>query len=143
MPAWVEDAFADYASRMPRESRLELREIPLGRRAGKGGRAVAEEGERMLKALAPDDRVVALEVGGRALDTESLARRFGNRLQDGRDVVFAIGGPDGLAPVVVERAEWRWSLSPLTLPHGLVRVVLAEQLYRATTILAGHPYHRA
>jgi 23S rRNA (pseudouridine1915-N3)-methyltransferase len=143
MPAWVQDAYADYANRMPRESRLELREIPLGRRGGKGGRAVADEGERMLKALRPDDRVVALEVGGRALDTESLARRFEAWLQDGRDVVFAIGGPDGLAPVVIERAEWCWSLSPLTLPHGLVRVVLAEQLYRATTVLGGHPYHRA
>jgi len=143
MPAWVQDAYAHYANRMPRESRLELREIPLGRRGGKGGGAVAEEGERMLKALRPDDRVVALEVGGRTLDTASLARRFEAWLQDGRDVVFAIGGPDGLAPVVVERAEWCWSLSPLTLPHGLVRVVLAEQLYRATTVLAGHPYHRA
>ena len=76
-------------------------------------------------------------------DLHDLAFMAGCWLQDGRDVVFAVGGPDGLAPPVVERAEWRWSLSPLTLPHGLVRVVLAEQLYRAWTVLQGHPYHRA
>ncbi len=143
MPDWVAAGFADYAGRLPRECRLELKEIPLGRRGGKGGRAVAEEGERMLKAVRPDDRVVALAVDGDAPDTEALARRLDGWLLDGRDVVFTIGGPDGLAPEVLARAEWRWSLSPLTLPHGLVRVVLAEQLYRATTVLAGHPYHRA
>ena len=144
MPDWVKAGFAEYASRMPRECRLELQEIALGRRGGKGGpRAVAEEGERMLKSIRPEDRTVALDVRGRTVDTEGLARRLADWLQDGRDVVFAVGGPDGLAPAVLERAEWRWSLSPLTLPHGLVRIVLAEQLYRATTVLAGHPYHRA
>lgn len=145
MPDWVSAGFADYAGRMPRECRLELREIPLGPRGGgrSDGRAVTVEGERMHKALSPSDRTVALDVGGRALDTEALSRRLAGWLQDGRDVVFAVGGPDGLAPSVVERAEWRWSLSPLTLPHGLVRVVLAEQLYRAWTVLQGHPYHRA
>lgn len=144
MPDWVSAGFAEYAGRMPRECRLELQEIALGRRRGKGGpRAVVEEGERMLRSLRPEDRVIALDVRGRTVDTEGLARRLGGWQQDGRDVVFAVGGPDGLAPAVLERAQWRWSLSPLTLPHGLVRVVLAEQLYRATTVLAGHPYHRA
>jgi 23S rRNA (pseudouridine1915-N3)-methyltransferase len=145
MPGWVDTAYADYAGRMPRECALELREIPLGRRSGgrSDGRAVAAEGERMLKAITPGDRVVALDVTGRSLDTEALSRRLAGWLQDGRDVVLTVGGPDGLAPPVVDRAEWRWSLSPLTLPHGLVRVVLAEQLYRAWTVLAGHPYHRA
>lgn len=143
MPAWVTAGFSDYAGRMPRECRLELDEIPLGQRSGKDGRAVAQEGERMLRRLADGGRLVALDVGGRALDTAGLARRLEGWLQDGRDVAFAVGGPDGLAPAVLERAEWRWSLSPLTLPHGLVRIVLAEQLYRATTVLAGHPYHRA
>jgi 23S rRNA (pseudouridine1915-N3)-methyltransferase len=144
MPDWVSAGFADYAGRMPRECRLELREIPLGPRGGgRGdGRAVTVEGERMLKALSPSDRAVALDVGGRSLDTEALARRLADWLQEGRDVAFLVGGPDGLAPPVVERAGWRWSLSPLTLPHGLVRVVLAEQLYRAWTVLQGHPYHR-
>ena len=97
----------------------------------------------MLKAITPGDRVVALDVTGRSLDTEALSRRLAGWLQDGRDVVLTVGGPDGLAPPVVDRAEWRWSLSPLTLPHGLVRVVLAEQLYRAWTVTVGHPYHRA
>lgn len=145
MPAWVDAGFADYAGRLPRECRLELREIPLGQRGGgrRDGRAVAAEGERMLKATASNDRLVALDVAGRAPDTEGLARRLAGWLQEGRDVVFAIGGPDGLAPSVLGRAEWRWSLSPLTLPHGLARVVLAEQLYRAWTVLQGHPYHRA
>ena len=97
----------------------------------------------MLKGIRPDDEVVALDVRGKSLNTVQLAGRFADWRQDGRDVVLTIGGPDGLSPAVLERARWRWSLSPLTLPHGLVRVVAAEQLYRAWTVISGHPYHRA
>jgi len=145
MPDWVGAGYAAYAGRMPRECSLTLREIPLGNRKSgrKDGRAIIEEGERMLKSIRPDDEVVALDVLGKALDTGQLARRFSDWRQDGRDVVLTIGGPDGLSPAVLERARWRWSLSPLTLPHGLVRIVAAEQLYRAWTVISGHPYHRA
>ena len=143
MPGWVDEGFREYAGRMPRECRLELKEIPLGKR-GKGAdpaRAVAEEGRRMLSAAEGSARV-CLDVRGRAVDTPALARRLQGWMGDGRDVALLVGGPDGLDPACLEGADWRWSLSPLTLPHALVRVLVAEQLYRAWSILAGHPYHR-
>lgn len=145
MPGWVAAGFAEYAGRLPRESALSLIEIPLARRTKTlaPDTAVAAEGERMLAKIRRDDFVVALDVGGKAVSTEALARRFGDWLQDGRDRAFLIGGPDGLASDCLARADWRWSLSPLTLPHGLVRVVVAEALYRAWSLLQGHPYHRA
>lgn len=143
MPAWIADGFAEYACRLRGEFRLELVEIPLGQR-GRGDvrRAVATEGERMLAAAGQRSCLVAMQVEGRALSTEQLARWLGTRAGEGRPLVFCIGGPDGLAPGVVDRAEFRWSLSALTLPHGLARVVVAEALYRAVTVLKGLPYHR-
>jgi 23S rRNA (pseudouridine1915-N3)-methyltransferase len=143
MPAWVTDGFAEYANRVRGEFRVELVEIPLGQRGrGDARRAVATEGERMLAAAGERSYVVAMQVEGRAFSSEQLARWLGTRAGGGRPLVFCIGGPDGLASGVVERAELRWSLSALTLPHGLVRVVVAEALYRAVTILKGLPYHR-
>jgi 23S rRNA (pseudouridine1915-N3)-methyltransferase len=97
----------------------------------------------MLAALGRDDYVVALEVGGAAMSTLKLSQWLARRLQEGRPLALLIGGPDGLADPCRARADHQWSLSPLTLPHGLVRIIVAEQLYRATTLLAGHPYHRA
>ena len=143
MPGWVDEGFKDYAGRMPRECRLELREVPLGRRSRgtEPVRAVAAEGERLL-AASEDCVRVCLDVQGAAVDTAGLSRRLAGWLQDGQDVALLVGGPDGLAPACLEAARWRWSLSPLTLPHGLVRVLVAEQLYRAWTVLSGHPYHR-
>jgi 23S rRNA (pseudouridine1915-N3)-methyltransferase len=145
LPAWIDAGVNEYARRMPPESPLELTEIAVGRRGGQGAaaRAVRAEGERMVAALAPGNWVVALDVTGRALDTPGFARWFAGRLNDGRDLAFLIGGPDGLAPECVRRANERLSLSPLTFPHGLVRIVLAEQLYRASSVLKSHPYHRA
>lgn len=145
MPAWVTAGYEEYATRMPPECRLELFEIPLAQRAKNQPveRAVQQEGERMLGALGGTERLVALDVRGKAWSTGQLAEALERWLQDGRDVALAIGGPDGLSPDVLASAEQRWSLSPLTLPHPLVRVVLAEQLYRATSILKNHPYHRA
>ncbi|HWP94643.1 MAG TPA: 23S rRNA (pseudouridine(1915)-N(3))-methyltransferase RlmH [Gammaproteobacteria bacterium] len=144
MPRWVEDGFRDYAARMPRECRLELVEVPLARRTAKSDvtRAVAQEGERMLAAAGAGARIIALAVEGRTLSTPQLAVELERWLAGGRDVALLVGGPDGLAPACLARAEWCWSLSPLTLPHPLVRIVVAEQLYRAWTLLAGHPYHR-
>ena len=143
MPGWVEEGFKDYAGRMPRDCRLELREVPLGRRGKRAdpARAVAEEGERLLIASEGAVRV-CLDMRGTAVDTQGLARLLADWLQQGEDVAFLVGGPDGLAPECLAAARRRWSLSPLTLPHGLVRVLVAEQLYRAWTVIAGHPYHR-
>lgn len=145
LPAWINQGFDEYATRMPPECRLMLKEIPLGasRRSGDSVKAIAEEGARMSAAIPERAQVIALEVQGRAFSTEELAGKLNRWLQDGRDLALLIGGPDGLASVCAERAEIRWSLSPLTLPHGLVRVVVAEQLYRAWSILKNHPYHRA
>lgn len=144
LPSWVNAAFADYAARLPRECRLELTQVPLSRfrRSGDVARAVRDEGQRMLAAVSGADHVVALDVEGRPFDTAGVADLLDAWQHGGRDVVMLIGGPDGLAPECMERSRMRWSLSPLTLPHGLVRVLLAEQLYRAWTILQGHPYHR-
>jgi 23S rRNA (pseudouridine1915-N3)-methyltransferase len=145
MPRWVEEGYAEYAKRLPPECRLELVEIAPGKR-GKGTdarRAVADEGERMLKALPKDVRVVTLEVDGRPWSTAQLSDQLGAWLGEGRDVALLVGGPEGLAEACRRRADQSWSLSPLTFPHPLVRVVLAEQLYRAWSLLQGHPYHRA
>ena len=145
MPAWVEAGVEDYTRRLGPEVRLEIDELPLGKRTAndKSSRAVAEEGKRMLAAIDPGDYVVALDVSGKSLSTEQLAKWLAERLGDGRDVLFLVGGPDGLAPECLQRANLRLSLSAFTLPHALVRVVLAEQIYRAQSVLKGHPYHRA
>jgi 23S rRNA (pseudouridine1915-N3)-methyltransferase len=124
---------------------MELHEIPVAtRRAGENpDRAIRREGADMLAALGKDDYVVALEIAAKAMNTEQLSAWLAERMRDGRTLALLIGGPDGLSPQCRERAHQSWSLSPLTLPHGLVRVIVAEQLYRATSLLAGHPYHRA
>jgi 23S rRNA (pseudouridine1915-N3)-methyltransferase len=143
MPAWVDAGVADYAGRLRGDYRLELFEIELGRRgSGDPTRAVEAEGERMLAAAGPRAAVVALQVGGKALSTEQLARWLEERSRLGEPLAFCIGGPDGLARAVDQKASLRWSLSPLTLPHGLARVVVAEALYRAVSVIKGLPYHR-
>jgi 23S rRNA (pseudouridine1915-N3)-methyltransferase len=142
MPAWVNDGTLEYARRLPREYHLDIVEIPLASAKRGVTRALQEEGARMLAVLGARDRVVALAIEGQRLSTTELARRLDQWQQDGRDVAFLIGGPEGLASACLERAELRWSLSPLTFPHALVRVLLVEQLYRAWTVLRGHPYHR-
>lgn len=145
LPAWVDAGFAEYAKRMPPESPLELREIAVSRGGGAGdaARALREEGERMLAQIPAGSFVAALDVRGKALDTPALARWWAKRLADGRDVTFLIGGPEGLAAPCLERADERLSLSNLTFPHALARILLAEALYRASSLLRGHPYHRA
>ena len=144
MPRWVDEGFEEYAARLTADYRLELKEIALGQRSGGSShQAIAKEGERMLAALPPRAFIVALQVAGRAMTSEQLARFLEARAQDGRDVAFLIGGPDGIAAELDARADLKWSLSALTLPHGLARITVAEALYRAVSILKGHPYHRA
>lgn len=145
MPAWVDEGYREYARRMPRECSLVLNQIPLAQRSKSQAieRAVNEEGKRMLAALSDRQQVIALDVKGRSWSTEQLAQQLDNWKQDGRDISLLVGGPDGLAAECLQRAEQVWSLSSLTLPHPLVRVLLAEQLYRAWSLNSGHPYHRA
>ena len=144
MPDWVRAGFEEYQRRLPPQLRLELVELQLGKRtrSANPAHAILEEGERTLAAISGDDRLVALDERGRALSTRHLSTRIDRWMHEGRDLAIAIGGPDGLAPEVKARAEELWSLSAMTLPHGLVRVVVAEQLYRAWSLISGHPYHR-
>ena len=129
---WINEGVAEYGRRFGRGLEFELVELPLARLA-----------ERMKKAIGGRDYVVALEVTGKAMSTPELAQWLAARMAGGRDLAFLIGGPEGLDADLSRRADLRWSLSPLTWPHGLVRVMVAEQLYRAHSLLQGHPYHRA
>ena len=141
---WERDGYREYARRMPPELSLELHEIAPSKRS-KGvpaERGIDDEGRRLLAAIPGDARVVALHERGAAWTTLELARRMEDWMGDGRALALLVGGADGLAPACIEAADHRWSLSPLTLPHGLARIVVAEQLYRASTIRCGHPYHR-
>ena len=144
MPAWISDGFHEYARRMPPEVRVELVELkPEERGAGKNeARAKAVEGERLIAAVPDGGTLLALDERGKAVTTRGLSVMLGEWMRDASHPVFAIGGADGLDEAVKERAAKLISLSSLTLPHALVRVVLAEQLYRAWSILARHPYHR-
>lgn len=143
MPAWLNSGFRDYADRMPRECALQLVEVSLPKRGKRPhlGKLLEQEAERLLKA-AGGARIVALDERGRQPDTAEFARWLEGWLGGRRDVAFLVGGPDGLAARCMESAERVWSLSRLTLPHALVRVLVAEQCYRAVSLLRGHPYHR-
>ncbi|PMR76933.1 23S rRNA (pseudouridine(1915)-N(3))-methyltransferase RlmH [Billgrantia endophytica] len=144
MPAWVNEGVEEYRRRLPRDFALVIEEVPPGQR-GKNAdvaRAVSLEAQRIRDRLRGEEFTVALEVGGKAWSTERLAQEAEEWRLEGRDVVLMVGGPDGLSPELSGSADRRWSLSPLTLPHPLVRVILAEQLYRAWTLMVGHPYHR-
>ena len=141
---WEQDGYREYARRMPPELPVELYAIQASKRAKRISPAhcVDDEGRRLLAAIPGGARVIALDERGSAWTTRELAGRIERWMRDGRDLALLIGGADGLAPACIDAAEHRWSLSPLTLPHGLARIVVAEQLYRASTILRGHPYHR-
>jgi len=132
LPTWIDDGVAEYGRRFGRGLKFELVEIPLAR-----------EAERMRAAIAPSNYVVALEVDGRSMTTPALAQWLAQRMAGGKDLAFLVGGPEGLDAALSAKADFRWSLSPLTWPHGLVRIMVAEQLYRAHSLLQGHPYHRA
>lgn len=144
MPAWVSAGFEDYAGRLPRELKLELVELPLAVR-GKNAdleRAKNAEGEKLLERSRDSHRVM-LDERGAAWTSPDLAARLQAWMRNGRDVSLLVGGPDGHSAEVQKAADERWSLSKLTLPHALVRVLIAEQLYRAWSLTANHPYHRA
>ena len=144
MPGWVTDGYEEYAKRLPRECELVLKEIAPAKR-GKNADIVRlreDEGERMLAALPRDIHVVALDLGGKDWSTPDLSQNLDRWLANGRDVALLVGGPDVLAPTCLQRAQQTWCLSRLTFPHPIVRVIVAEQIYRAWSLLQNHPYHR-
>lgn len=144
MPAWVQQGFNEYAKRLPADCALELVEISAGHRtkSTNAAQAMKQEADALRKALKPQDHVVALDVTGQSWSTERLAENLSDWRMSGQNIAFLIGGPDGLTSEILSLAKQRWSLSKLTFPHPLVRVIMAEQLYRAWTLLQGHPYHK-
>ena len=144
-PSWVDDAFGTYAERLPREWKFRLDTIATVRRKknDKSRQAMEAEGELILARVSPAEQAVLLDEHGKQLTSKSLASKLTDWQTDGRDVCLIIGGPDGVSDLVRQRADMLWSLSQLTLPHGLARVLLSEQLYRAWSLQTGHPYHRA
>lgn len=145
MPVWVEQGVQEYSKRLPAEFSFNCIEVPLGKR-GKSStveQAMRQEEEALLARIGPRDYLVALDVQGKVLSTEAMAARVSQIRDEGRHLSFLVGGPDGLTQTCLQRADERWSLSALTLPHPLVRTVMAEQMYRVWSLLSGHPYHRA
>jgi len=147
MPDWVVAGYEEYARRMPPECALELIELPVAQRPKKPSaadldKAKAEEAEKILSRIPDGSLVIALDERGKPWKTTELANELNDWRQSGQDVALLVGGPDGLDRSVKQRADKLWSLSPLTLPHALVRPLLAEALYRAWTVTQGHPYHR-
>jgi 23S rRNA (pseudouridine1915-N3)-methyltransferase len=144
LPAWQQEGYETYARRLGAGLAMHLTEIPTARRRRSTPVAapVRQEGERMLAAVPPGARVVALDERGERIATTALAAKLDRWRHDSVTAALLVGGPDGLAPACLSRADERWSLSDLTLPHGLARVILAEQIYRAWSLLHGHPYHR-
>ncbi|HEV7606928.1 MAG TPA: 23S rRNA (pseudouridine(1915)-N(3))-methyltransferase RlmH [Steroidobacteraceae bacterium] len=134
MPEWVTQAYEEYTRRLRSGMRVDLEELAVGKNKN-------DEEKRLLERVG-DDYLVALDEHGKSLTTVALAKWLAERQQDGRNLSFVIGGPDGLGPEILKKAAMRWSLSQLTFPHAMVRVILAEQLYRAHSVLQNHPYHR-
>jgi 23S rRNA (pseudouridine1915-N3)-methyltransferase len=142
--SWAETGFQDYQKRLPAECKLNLMTIPLSKRNKNSqiSKHIAEEEKKMLAAIPKRSRIIALDVQGQMWNTQQLAQSLQQWQLERQDISLLIGGPDGLGDTCINNAERIWSLSPLTLPHALVRIVVAEQLYRAWSLLNGHPYHR-
>lgn len=144
MPQWVQSGYEEYAKRLNNNCRLKLIEIEAGKRSKNTdiARVLHDEGERTLAAIPHNNMIIALDVLGKQWDTPTLSQQINKWLHNGRDISLLIGGPEGLAQSCLDKAEQKWSLSALTFPHPLVRIIVAEQLYRAWSLLKGHPYHR-
>lgn len=144
IPSWIQEGYEDYAKRLPPTCALELIEIAAEKRTPHADlkRLTQREGEKMLAAIKPHHRIIALHVQGTLWSTEDLVEQLTHWQQDGRHIDLLVGGPEGLAASCLQKAEQRWSLSPLTFPHILVRLIIAEQIYRAWSVLNQHPYHR-
>jgi len=142
IPSWIQEGYEEYAMRLPPYYAFELLEVPAEKQQGDKQRVMQREGEKLLALIKPQHHVIALDVKGSLWSTEQLATYLHEWQQAGRNIDLLVGGPEGLSPDCLKRAEQRWSLSLLTFPHILVRVIVAEQLYRAWSILQQHPYHR-
>ncbi|NVJ51760.1 MAG: 23S rRNA (pseudouridine(1915)-N(3))-methyltransferase RlmH [Gammaproteobacteria bacterium] len=144
MPDWVTSGYQEYARRMPRECRLELHEIAAGKRGKQVDikRIMAKEADAIKQAIHPNDHIVALDVEGKSWSTPQLAQQISAWQSLGQNIALLVGGPEGLTPELRQMAQQKWSLSGLTLPHPLVRILVAEALYRAWSVTANHPYHR-
>ena len=144
MPKWVEQGYAEYAKRLPKSCALKLIELPMAPRSKSTSaeKLKAEEAKRIQAAIPKGARLVVLDEHGQQPTTLKLAQKLEEWLAGGQDIALVVGGPDGLAQELIAQAQWKWSLSNLTLPHPLVRIVVAEQLYRAWSVIQNHPYHR-
>lgn len=145
MPSWIEEGFSEYSKRMPKELKINLIELPLAKSSSKTSpeQLMDQEGKSILDAIPEKNNIIVLDVQGKSFSTEQLAHQLQLWREDSRDLSIIIGGPNGLSKEILTKAETKWSLSALTFPHPLVRVILVEQLYRAFSYLSGHPYHRA
>ena len=143
-PGWVDDAVKIYTARFPREWQFKIEQVATARRSkkNKSEQAMEAESAQILSRIRKTEQVILLDERGKQMTSQQLAGKLGDWQSDGRDLCFVIGGPDGVAPSCRERADSSWSLSQLTLPHGLARVLFAEQMYRAWALQTGHPYHR-
>lgn len=144
MPGWVTEASRDYAGRLPPQCSVHIHEIAAEKRTKNSdlARIREREGDKLLKAIPDGSLVIALDVKGKAWSTEQLSVQLNDWMQEGRDVALLVGGPEGLSQACLQRADRKWSLSALTFPHPLVRIIVTEQLFRAWSILNNHPYHR-
>jgi len=144
MPKWVQDGYAEYAKRLPKSCALNLVELPMAQR-GKTGSAdkyKAEEAKKILAAIPKGAQLIILDEHGQQVTTKGLANKLEEWLGSGQDIALVVGGPDGLEQSLVQQAKWKWGLSKLTMPHPMVRILVAEQIYRAYSVIQNHPYHR-
>jgi 23S rRNA (pseudouridine1915-N3)-methyltransferase len=144
MPKWVQEGYAEYAKRLPKSCAIKLVELPMAQR-GKTGSAEkykAEEAKKILAAIPKGAQLIVLDEHGQQVTTKSLAEKLEDWLASGQDIALVVGGPDGLEQSLIEQARWKWGLSKLTMPHPMVRILVAEQIYRAYSVINNHPYHR-
>lgn len=144
MPKWVQDGYAEYVKRLPKTCALNLIELPMSQRGKTSSveQNKQDEAKRILSAIPKGARLIVLDEQGQQPTTLQLSKRLEDWLSGGQDVALVVGGPDGLEANLIKQADWTWSLSKLTLPHPLVRVLIAEQIYRAWSVIQNHPYHR-
>lgn len=144
MPKWVQEGYNEYAKRMPKACSLRLLELPMAQRGKTSSvdKLKEEEAKRIVDAVPKGAKFIVLDEHGQQVTTKKLADKMEEWLGSGQDIALIVGGPDGLAKDILQQAEWKWGLSNLTLPHPMVRILVAEQLYRAWSVINNHPYHR-
>ncbi|QKI88562.1 23S rRNA (pseudouridine(1915)-N(3))-methyltransferase RlmH [Thiomicrorhabdus xiamenensis] len=144
MPKWVQDGYQEYAKRLPKACALKLIELPMANRGKSNSvdKMKAEEAKRILEAVPKGARLIVLDEHGQQVTTKGLADKMEDWLGSGQDIALIVGGPDGLEKSLIDQAQWKWGLSKLTMPHPMVRILVAEQIYRAWSVIQNHPYHR-